>query len=69
MFNLDDITNKNNEDQNNKWPCILNRSCRILTIGGYGSGKSNALINLIKEQDSVIDKIYLYGITKISTFN
>ena len=30
--------------------------------GGSGSGKRNALLNLIKEQDSdsLIDKIYLY---------
>ena len=30
-----------------------------MIIGGSGSGKSNALLNLIKEQDD-IDKIYLY---------
>ena len=29
-------------------------------IGGSGSGKTNALLNLIKEQD-YIDKIYLYA--------
>ena len=33
---------------------------RILIIGGSGSGKTNALLNLIKEQDD-IDKIYLYA--------
>ena len=32
----------------------------ILIIGGSGSGKTNALLNLIKEQDD-IDKIYLYA--------
>ena len=31
-----------------------------LIIGGSGSGKTNALLNLIKQQDSV-DKIYLYA--------
>ena len=31
---------------------------RILIIVGSGSGKTNALFNLIKEQDD-IDKIYL----------
>ena len=30
-----------------------------MIIGGFGSGKKNALLNLIKEQDD-IDKIYLY---------
>ena len=32
----------------------------MLIIGGSGSGKTNALLNLIKEQDN-IDKIYLYA--------
>ena len=34
----------------------------MLIIGGYGSGKTNALINLIKEQgsDNLIDNIYLH---------
>ena len=35
-------------------------SYRILIIGGSGSGKTNALINLINEQND-IDKIYLYA--------
>ena len=35
---------------------------RNLIIGGSGSGRANALFNLIKGQDD-IDKIYLY--TKI----
>ena len=33
---------------------------RILIIGGSGSGKTNALIDLINEQND-IDKIYLYA--------
>ena len=33
---------------------------RILIIGGSGSRKTNALLNLIKEQDD-IDKMYLYA--------
>ena len=31
-----------------------------MVIGGSGSGKTNPLLNLIKEQDN-IDKIYLYA--------
>ena len=31
-----------------------------MIIGGSGSGKTNALLNLIKEQDD-IDKIYVYS--------
>ena len=32
----------------------------MLLIGGCGSGKTNASLNLIKEQDDLIDKIFLY---------
>ena len=34
----------------------------MLIIGGSGSGETNELLNLIKEQDSdeLIDKIFLY---------
>ena len=31
-----------------------------MIIGGSGSGKTNALLNLVNEQDD-IDKIYLYA--------
>ena len=45
MFNLDDITNENNEDHKKKWPCIPDHPYRMLTIGGSGSGKTNAFNN------------------------
>ena len=63
MFNLDDITNENNEDHNLKWQYIPDHPYRMLIIGGFGSGKTNALLNLIEEQDSdsLTDKIYLYA--------
>ena len=56
MFNLNAITNKNIKDDDKKWPY------RILIIGSSGSGKTNALLNLIQKQNnnSPIDKIYLY---------
>ena len=60
MINLDSITNENNKGHNEKWPYIPDHPYKILIIGGSGSGKTNALLNLIKEQDD-IDKIYLYG--------
>ena len=58
MFNLDSITSENNEEHSEKWPYIPDHPYRILIIGGSGSGKTNTLLNLIKEQDD-IDKIYL----------
>ena len=63
MVNLDDITNENNKEHNEKWPYIPDHPYRMLIIGGSGSGKTNALLNLIKEQDNdnLIDKIYFYA--------
>ena len=43
-----------------KWLYISDHPYRILLIGSSGSGKTNALLNLIREQN-VIDKIYLYA--------
>ena len=60
MINLDSITNETNKKNNEKWPYIPDHPYRILIIGGSGPGKTNALLNLINEQD-VIDKIYLYA--------
>ena len=60
MFNLDDITKENKKEHNKKWLFILDHPYRILIIGGSGSGKTNALLNLIKEQDE-IDNTYLYA--------
>ena len=47
MLNLDDITNENNKEHNEKWSYIPDDPYRILIIGGSGSGKTNALLNLI----------------------
>ena len=60
MINLDNIVNNNNKGHNENWPYIPDHPYRILIIGGSGSGKTNALINLINEQKD-IEKIYLYG--------
>ena len=42
------------------WPYIPDHPCRIIIIGGSGSGKNNVLLNLIKYQQPDIDKTYLY---------
>ena len=60
MFNLDDITNENNKEHDRKWPYIPDHPYRVLIIGGSGSEKANALLNLISQQDD-IDKLYLYA--------
>ena len=46
MLNLDAIANKNNKDDDKNWPY------RILIIRPSGSGKNNALLNLIQIQNS-----------------
>ena len=51
MFNLDNVTTKND---NKSWPY------RILIVGPSGSGKTNALLNLIQQDNSIVDKFYLY---------
>ena len=60
MINLDSIANENNKEYNKKWPYIPDHLYRILISGGSESGKTNALLNLVKEQDD-IDKNYLYA--------
>ena len=60
MINFDDYTTENKTQHNLKWPYILHHPYRILIIGGSGSGKTIALLNLINNQPD-IDKIYLYA--------
>ena len=60
MINFDNYTNENKIEHNPKWPYIPDHPYRILIIGGSGSGKTNALLNLINNQPDV-DKIYLYA--------
>ena len=59
MINFDDYVTENKTQDNSKWPYIPDHPNRILIIGGSGSGKANALLNLINNQPD-IDKIYLY---------
>ena len=56
MANFDSIINENNK----KWPYIPDHPYKILMIGSSKSGKINALINLLNEQND-IDKSYLYA--------
>ena len=62
MMNFDDYANENKKLQelrphNLKLPYSAHYPYRILIIGGSGSGKINALLNLINNQPD-IDKIY-----------
>ena len=59
MINFNDYRNENETGHNSHWPYIPHHTYRILIIGGSGSGKTNALLNLINNQPD-IHKIYLY---------
>ena len=58
MINFDNYTNENKTEHNLKQPYVPDHPYKILIIGGYGSGKTNALLNFINNQLD-IDKIYL----------
>ena len=60
MINFHDYANENKTKHNLKWPYIPDHPYRILIIDGSGSGKTNALLNLINNHPD-IDKIYLYA--------
>ena len=61
-INLDNYVSKNQNKTvlNKNRLYIPDHPYRILIIGVSGSGKTNALINLIDEQND-IDEIYLYA--------
>ena len=47
MFNFDYITKENIKEHNPNWPQIPEHPYRILIVGASGSGKTNALLDLI----------------------
>ena len=51
---------KTKTEHSSKWSYIPDHPFRILIVGGSGSGKTNAVLNLINNQPD-IDKIYLYA--------
>ena len=59
MISFVDVTAENIRKHNTKWPQVLDHPYKILIIGGSGSGKINALLNLIIHQPD-IDKIYFF---------
>ena len=60
MINFDDYVNENRTENNRNWPYIPDKPYRILKMGGWGSWKTNVLLNLIDNQSDV-DKIYFYA--------
>ena len=60
IINFNEYTNENKIGRNSKWSYIPEHPYRMPIVGGSGSGKTNALLNLINNQPD-IDKIYLYA--------
>ena len=60
MIDSDYITKEDMKEHNQNLPEIPDHSCRILIVGGSGSGKTNALLNLINHK-LYIDKTLLHA--------
>ena len=60
MISFDDYANENKTEHNLKWLYNPDHPYRILIIEDSGSGKTNALLNLIHNQPD-IDKMCLYA--------
>ena len=58
MFNFDYITKEDIKEHIPNWPEIPDHPYRILIVRGSGSGKTNALCNLINNEPD-IEKKYL----------
>ena len=72
MINFDDYTRENKIEHNSKWPYIPDHPHRVLIAGGFGSGKTNALLNLINNQPDTDNNIFICKRpirSKISIFN
>ena len=57
MAYFDDIAKKTIKEHNPNWPQILDNPYRILITGCPGSGKTNALFNIINQHSDL--EIYL----------
>ena len=53
MINFDEVKRENTQQQNLQWTQIPDNPYRILIVGGSGSGKINALFNLINDQPDI----------------
>ena len=58
MINFDEYTNENKVIHKLNWPYTPDHPCRVLIIGGTGTGKASTLNSIENQPD--IDKIYLY---------
>ena len=59
MINVDDATKENTREHNPNWLQILDHLQRVLIISSSSSGKTNALLNLMRDQPNIF-RIYFY---------
>ena len=60
MFNVDYITKEDIKEHNPNCPGTPDHPYKILIVGGFGSGNTNAWLNLINNEPDM-EKIYLYA--------
>ena len=59
MFNFDEITKEDIKEHNPNWQDIPDHPCRILIVEGSGSGKANALLNLINHEQDIYKIVFI----------
>ena len=57
MIDFDDYVNGNKTEHNKNWPYTPDHPYRILLIKGSGSEKTNVLLNLIENNQTLIKYI------------
>ena len=55
MINFDDYVNENKTEHKKNWPCNPDHRYRILVVGGWGSEKTNVLLNSIETNQTLIE--------------
>ena len=68
MINFDDVTKENIKEYNPDLPQVPDHPNRLLILGGFESGKTNSLFNLIIHKPE-INRIYSYSKDKLRNKN
>ena len=69
MINFDDIIKENIKQHNPNLPQIPDHPCKILIVGGSGSGKTSLLFNPINQHQILMKFTYMLKIHKKEYIN
>ena len=69
MFNFDYFTKEDIKEHNSDWPQIPDHPYPILINEGSGSGKTNALLNLIIQEPDLCIIYYVLKIHRKQSIN